>query len=62
MAADQRRNGMECDRRQRLVICRGRKAEELTCRFLGADDRAGPNHTGQTAVDSYYDIVKPLVA
>ena len=26
-------------------------------RYLGADDRAGPNYTGQPAVDSYSERV-----
>jgi len=26
--------------------------------YLGADDQAGPNYTGQAAVDSYYEMVK----
>ena len=30
---------------------------DLPYRYLGADDRAGPNYTGQPAVDSYYEMV-----
>jgi SAM-dependent methyltransferase len=30
----------------------------LPYRYLGADDKAGPNHTGQAAVDSYYERVR----
>ena len=58
MAADLRRAGLEYDRRRRLVVCRGRKVVELPYRYLGADDRAGPNYTGQPAVDSYYEVVR----
>jgi len=54
VAADLRRAGLEYDRRRRLVVCRGRKVVDLPHRYLGADDRAGPNYTGQPAVDSYY--------
>ncbi|AMV40223.1 class I SAM-dependent methyltransferase [Planctomyces sp. SH-PL62] len=54
IAAALRRAGLEYDRRRRLVSCRGRKAVDLPYRYLGADDRAGPNYTGQPAVDSYY--------
>jgi SAM-dependent methyltransferase len=51
---DLRRAGLEYDRRKRLLICRGPKDASLPYRFLGADDGAGPNYTGQPAVDSYY--------
>ncbi|MGI8684812.1 MAG: class I SAM-dependent methyltransferase [Acidimicrobiales bacterium] len=33
----------------------GRRHVELPYRYLGADDRAGPNYTGQPGVHSYYD-------
>lgn len=56
VATDLRRSGLEYDRRRRLVVCRGRKAVDLPYRYLGADDRAGPNSTGQPAVDSYYEV------
>jgi SAM-dependent methyltransferase len=49
--------GVEYDRRRRLVVCRGRKAVVLPYHYLGADDRAGPNSTGQPAVDSYYEAL-----
>lgn len=54
IAADLRRAGLEYDRRRRLVVCRGRRVVELPYVYLGADDRAGPNYTGQPAVGSYY--------
>ena len=57
VTSDLRRSGLEYDRRRRLVVCRGRKAVDLPYRYLGADDRAGPNYTGQPAVDSYYEMV-----
>ena len=50
-----RRAGLEYDRRRRLVVCRGRKVVDLPYRYLGADDQAGTNYTGQPAVDSYYE-------
>jgi hypothetical protein len=56
VAADLRRSGLEYDRRRRLLICRGRRTIGLRYRYLGADDRAGPNYTGQAAVDSYYGL------
>ncbi len=54
VVADLRRAGMEYDRRRQLLICRGRKDVSLPYRYLGADDGAGPNDTGQPAVDSHY--------
>ena len=57
VSPDLRRAGLEYDRRRRLVVCRGRKAVVLPYRYLGADDRAGPNYTGQPAVDSYYEPI-----
>jgi SAM-dependent methyltransferase len=54
VAADLRRSGLEYDRRRRRIVCRGRKVVGLPYRYLGANDRAGPNYTGQPAVDSYY--------
>jgi SAM-dependent methyltransferase len=55
-AAKLRRAGLEYDRKKRLVLCRGRKDIRLPCRYLGADPEAGPNFTGQPAVNSHYDI------
>ncbi|WP_165247984.1 class I SAM-dependent methyltransferase [Paludisphaera soli] len=54
LATDLRRAGLEYDRKRRLVACRGRRDVDLPYRYVGADDRAGPNYTGQPAVDSYY--------
>jgi hypothetical protein len=53
-----RRGRLEYDGRRRLVICRGRRSITLPFRYLGADDHAGPNYTGQPAVNSYYEEVK----
>ena len=57
LVAGLRHAGLEFDRRRRLVTCRGRAGLELPFRYLGADDRAGPNYTGQPAVDSHYETV-----
>jgi trans-aconitate methyltransferase len=57
MVTGLRGEGLEYDRRRRLVTCRGRKQPEFPFRYLGADDLAGPNYTGQPAVNSYYEIV-----
>ncbi len=50
-----RGQGLEYDRRRRLLKCQGRKALELPFRYLGADDQVGPNYTGQPAVASHYE-------
>ncbi len=54
VASELRRGGLGYDRRRRLVIRRGKRTITLPFRYLGADDQAGPNYTGQAAVDSYY--------
>ena len=53
-AAGLRRAGLEYDRRRRWVACRGRRWPQFPAYYLGADDQAGPNATGQPAVDSHY--------
>ena len=57
IASALRRAGLLYDHRRRLVSCRGRRQVRLPYRYLGADDTAGPNYTGQPAVDSYYGVV-----
>ena len=49
--------GLEYDRR--LVRCRGRTQASLPLVYLGADDAAGPNYTGQPAVDAHYRMLEP---
>ena len=36
------------------ITCTGHRHINLPYRYLGADDRAGPNYTGQPAVCSLY--------
>lgn len=57
VSLDLLRAGLEYDRRRRLVVCRGRRVVDLPYRYRGADDRAGPDYTGQPAVDSYYEPI-----
>lgn len=57
VAADLRRSGLEYDRKRRRIVCRGRKVVDLPYVYMGADDRAGPNYTGQPAVDSCYEAI-----
>ncbi|MEV6876556.1 hypothetical protein [Amycolatopsis sp. NPDC051128] len=50
-----REAGFAYDSRARRVRRTGRFTGALPFRYLGADDRAGPNYTGQPAVHSYYE-------
>ncbi|MER6947242.1 hypothetical protein ABT294_24720 [Nonomuraea sp. NPDC000554] len=54
LTADLRSRGLDHDRRTRRIRCSGRRVFEFPYRYLGADDQAGPNYTGQPAVTSYY--------
>jgi SAM-dependent methyltransferase len=49
-----RKHGFTFYPRKRLIRLNGRKEIDLRYSYLGADDKAGPNHTGQPAVTSYY--------
>jgi hypothetical protein len=46
--------GIAYNSRRHRIECRGRKQVCFGLEFLGADDTAGPNYTGQEAVDSWY--------
>jgi SAM-dependent methyltransferase len=41
--------------KRRILTCNGPITPQLPYRYLGADDRAGPNYTGQPAVNSCYE-------
>ncbi|MEV4144021.1 hypothetical protein AB0J40_10155 [Amycolatopsis sp. NPDC049691] len=47
--------GFSYDPRARRIRRDGHFTGTLPFRYLGADDRAGPNYTGQPAVRSYYE-------
>ncbi len=53
--ANLRRAGLLYHRKRRLLECQGRTVLTFPYRYQGADDCAGPNSTGQPAVDSYYE-------
>ncbi len=53
-ATELQRYGFQWNRRRRLIMCHGAKFLCFPYRYLGASDQAGPNYTGQPAVDSYY--------
>ncbi|MEU4623937.1 class I SAM-dependent methyltransferase [Actinoplanes sp. NPDC023801] len=48
--------GVDYDGRRKRIVCAGPRKLDLPYRYLGADDRAGPNYTGQPAVNSYYEM------
>lgn len=56
LAAQLRASGFTYDPRRHLVACRGARTVALPYTYLGADDRAGANYTGQPAVHSYYRL------
>lgn len=52
-----RRSGFRYSARQNLIECDGRNNESFPYRYLGADEQAGPNYTGQAAVNSHYAVM-----
>ena len=48
--------GLIYDSRRHLISCVGRKAVSLGFAYIGADDTAGPNYSGQEAVNSCYEL------
>jgi SAM-dependent methyltransferase len=54
LTAALRAAGFSYDARRRLLSCVGGRDARLPFDYLGADDRAGPNYTGQPAVVSHY--------
>ncbi|MFL9481149.1 class I SAM-dependent methyltransferase [Chitinophagaceae bacterium LWZ2-11] len=46
--------GIHYDMRKKILSCNGSKMVEFGLQYQGADDKAGPNYTGQEAVNSYY--------
>lgn len=51
--------GFEVDVERRLVTATDRLEAQLPFRYLGAVDAAGPNYTGQPAVDAHYKLRSP---
>ena len=49
-----RTHGFAYDRRRHVLSCEGTRNSTLGYHYIGADDTAGPNYSGQDAVDSYY--------
>lgn len=58
-----REAGFTVDTRRRRIVRTGPGSVSLPYAYLGADDRAGPNYTGQPAVNSYYaGLYRPSTA
>jgi SAM-dependent methyltransferase len=51
-----RKQGFEFNSKKHLLTLKGKKVFDLPFEYLGADDQAGPNYTGQPAIDSHYKI------
>ncbi|MEU4326672.1 class I SAM-dependent methyltransferase [Nonomuraea dietziae] len=54
LTRDLRAAGLTYEPRTRRISCHGRREITLPYSYLGSDDQAGPNYTGQPAVDSHY--------
>jgi SAM-dependent methyltransferase len=59
LASALREAGFAIDTRRRRIGRNGPGVVSLPYTYLGADDRAGPNYTGQPAVSSYYAEAHP---
>ena len=55
---DLRGKGFEFNSKKHLLTFSGKKKIEFDFEYLGADDSAGANYTGQAVVDSYYENSK----
>ncbi|GAA4571007.1 class I SAM-dependent methyltransferase [Planotetraspora kaengkrachanensis] len=56
LAAALRASGFAYDSRRHRITCGSGGGGGLPYRYLGSDAAAGPNYTGQPAVDSYYSF------
>ncbi|SEG93218.1 Methyltransferase domain-containing protein [Nonomuraea solani] len=54
LTAALRSQGLTYDARTKRIRCHGPRTINFPYRYLGANDQAGPNYTGQPAVDSHY--------
>jgi SAM-dependent methyltransferase len=48
--------GFIIDNRKHLLRLNGKRNFDIPFEYLGADVQAGPNYTGQSAIDSYYKL------
>lgn len=52
-------NDISYNGRRKIISCKGPRDVRFEVVYQGADDQAGPNYTGQEAVDSYYILAAP---
>ncbi len=50
--------GVIHEARKKRLRCVGSRTIAFPLRYLGADDEAGPNYTGQPAVNSHYELTE----
>ncbi|WP_238430061.1 class I SAM-dependent methyltransferase [Chitinophaga agri] len=49
-----KKNDIQYNGRTKLLYCKGPRTVTFGLNYVGADDKSGPNYTGQEAVTSYY--------
>ena len=49
-----KKNDIQYNARTRVLYCKGPRDVTFGLNYVGADDKSGPNYTGQEAVTSYY--------
>ena len=49
-------NNIQYNSKTRIITCTGPRDIDFSIAYLGANDQAGPNYTGQEAVGSYYAL------
>ena len=50
------KNDFKYNNRSKTLKIEGNKTIKFPLKYLGADDQAGPNYTGQPVVDSFYQL------
>ncbi len=51
-----KKNNIRYDQKKKLISISGPQKIRTNLRYLGADDKAGPNYTGQPVVNSIYEL------
>ncbi|MCP4352585.1 MAG: class I SAM-dependent methyltransferase [Desulfobacterales bacterium] len=51
-----RESGIDYNRTKHILCFLGKKNIKIPYHYIGSDDQAGPNYTGQPAVHSYYRL------
>lgn len=54
MSKSFRESGLGFDQKRHLLTCKGTKSVEFRYQYIGADDAAGANYSGQEVVNSFY--------